>query len=144
MVEEYKKFLGQWVYRSLQNDTDLAKEFNQLEFGRGVITIDSIGEDFIAKARLEIPSNGIPDFYVLNLTGELVRRENEIAEIKMRGRGVDGSSTDGWVYDYHGFLIPAWSNSIDKALVITGSVIRVTDHGTAKAGYVGTFYMVHK
>ena len=144
MVEEYKKFLGQWVYRSLRNDTDLAKEFNQLEFGRGIITIDSIGEDFIAEAALRIPGNGVPDYYVLNLTGELVRRENQIAEIKMRGEGIDNSSTEGWVYDYSGFLIPAWSNGIDQAFVITGSVFRVSDHGTAKAGYVGTFYMVHK
>lgn len=139
MVEEYKKFIGQWVYRSLRNETNIDKDFNDLEFGRGLINIDSIGEDFIAKATLDMDSN-----FILNLTGELTRRDNEINGIKMKGEGVNGSPTEGWRYDYEGFIIPTWSNGINQAFVITGSVIRVTDHGTAKAGYVGTFYMVHK
>lgn len=137
MVEEYKKFLGQWVYRSLLNDTDITKPFDALEFGRGTITIDSIGEDFIAEAILDMGSN-----YKLNLTGELKRRDNEINEIILEGKGIDGSPTAGWRYDYQGFTIPDWPNGVDQAFVITGSVIRVTDHGNAKAGFVSTFYMV--
>lgn len=139
MVEEYKKFLGQWVYRSLKNETDITKNFNDLEFGRGTITIDSIGEDYIAKAIFDMGNNN-----KLNFTGELTRRDNEINGIKLKGEGVDGTPTAGWRYDYQGFIIPKWSNGVDQLLVITGSVIRITDHEDAKSGYVGTFYMVKK
>ncbi|MGB8193682.1 MAG: hypothetical protein WCF67_17250 [Chitinophagaceae bacterium] len=139
MQGEYEKFKGQWIYRSLRNDTDINIDFNQLEFGRGTIHIDSIGEDFIAVARLDMGSG-----YQLSLKGELSRQDNEINSISLKGEGISGTPTEGWRYDYQGFVVPAWPNGKDQAFVITGSVIRVTDHGTAKAGYVGSFYMVHK
>ena len=137
MIEEYKRFIGHWVYRSLRNETEVEKDFNDLEFGRGVINIESVGEDFISKATLDMGNN-----YILNLSGELTRRDNEINGVKMKGEGISGSLTEGWRYDYEGFVIPAWPNGINQAFVISGSVIRVKDHGAAKAGYVGTFYMV--
>jgi len=137
MLEEYKKFIGHWAYRSLRNETDIQKDFNDLEFGRGIITIESIGEDFIAKANLDMGGG-----YVLNLKGELVRQNNEIASIRVKGEGIEGTLTAGWRYDYEGFIIPQWPTGVDQAFVISGSTIRVTDHGTARAGYVGTFYMV--
>jgi hypothetical protein len=60
----------------------------------------------------------------------------------LEGKGVDDTPTAGWRYDHQGFIMPTWSNGINQAFVITGSVIRVTDHGNAKAGYVGAFFMV--
>jgi hypothetical protein len=33
-------FVGSWTYRSLLNDPDVNKSFNDLEFGRGIIIIE--------------------------------------------------------------------------------------------------------
>lgn len=138
MLEEYKPFLGLWIYRSLRNDADIQKDFNDLEFGRGTITIENIGEDFISKANLDMGGG-----YLLNLKGQLIRQNNEITSIRIQGEGIKSTPTEGWRYDYEGFIIPKWPNGIDQSFVISGSVIRIKDHGSAKAGYVGTFYMVH-
>ena len=59
-----------------------------------------------------------------------------------RGEGVPGSPTAGWIYDYYGNLAHEWENGIDQRTVLVGSVIRAVAHGNAKAGYVGTFFMV--
>ncbi len=44
--------------------------------------------------------------------------------------------------DNRGVYAPSWKNAVNQLLTITGSVIRTVDHGTAKAGYTATFYMV--
>lgn len=49
-----------------------------------------------------------------------------------------------WVYDYLGYLVPAWPNGRDQAETIVGSVVRAVPHsgGQAAAGFTATFHAV--
>ena len=48
-------FVGSWTYRSLLNDPDVNKSFNDLEFGRGAIIIEQAPMQAL-KARLGVPA----------------------------------------------------------------------------------------
>ena len=137
MTCEYEFYLGSWAYRSLHDDPDLSKEFNDLAFGAGEMTFKEIAYDQILDCTLDM-GNG----YELRLRGELLRDRGDITGIRWTGTGVTGTVTEGWVYDYRGEKTDAWSSASDQADAIVGSVIRTVAHGTAPAGYVATFYMV--
>lgn len=137
MLPEYDFYRGTWSYRSLHNDPDLSKEFNDLRFEAGVITFGEIAYDQILDGEFDMGGG-----YELNLRGELVRNLGGIIQIRWTGKGIAGTPTEGWVYDYRGERIPDWVAATDQADVIVGSVIRTVAHGSAPAGYTATFYMV--
>jgi hypothetical protein len=58
------------------------------------------------------------------------------------GIGRSGTQTDGWEYEYHGYLTRQWSNGIDQRPALVGSVIRLKPHGDSPAGYVYPFIAV--
>jgi hypothetical protein len=64
-----------------------------------------------------------------------------------RFRGTGTVDDEPWVYDYTGWLIPAWPNGVGQVPAIVGSVIRTIPHSagpgkTAPAGEVASFYAV--
>lgn len=136
-IDLNKLLKGTWSYRSLHDDPDLTKPFNDLRFGAGAIEITEVGYDQIVKATLDMGSN-----YKLDVTGEIKRESGRVTGIYLKGEGIKGTETEGWIYEYFGNLVYRWPNGIDQKNVISGSVIRSVKHGDAPAGYVATFYMV--
>jgi hypothetical protein len=53
--------------------------------------------------------------------------------------GRQGTPTDGWEYDYVGYLASTWPNGIGQVPAIVGTVIRAKPHGQSKAGFVASF-----
>lgn len=137
MSSEYDFYEGNWSYRSLLDDPDLSKEFNDLRFGAGTITFGQIAYDQILDGNLDMGGG-----YELLLRGELHRDRSGIVGVRWTGTGIPGTPTEGWVYDYRGSRTQEWTGASDQASVIVGSVIRTVAHGQAPAGYVATFYMV--
>jgi len=62
----------------------------------------------------------------------------------MTSKGIPETATEGWIYDYEGYVTPKWTNGMNQLQTSTGSVIRTVDYGTAKAGLTATFYLVKK
>ena len=137
MASEYEFYEGSWTYRSLLNDPDVSKEFNDLRFGAGTITFGQIVYDQILDGKLDMGGG-----YELLLRGELLRNFGSIVGVRWTGTGITGTPTEGWVYDYHGARAPVWTGAPDQAGVLVGSVLRTVAHGQAPAGFVATFYMV--
>ena len=128
-------FEGTWTYRSFVNDPDLTVNVNDLLFGAGTLEISE-------------PSFGI-------LTGSLGGAGWSLAlsggmsygnPFAVRFRGVGEISGETWVYDYTGYLVPAWPNGVDQRSAIVGSVIRTVPHsgGQAAAGFVASFIAVRQ
>lgn len=128
---------GRWVYRSLRNNKVLGTPFNDLRFGAGVIDFKTVARGKILDSTLDMGGG-----FVLNLEGRVVRKGGVIQSISWRGTGVEGTETEGWVYDYQAVVSPAWDEATDKTPVLLGSVLRTVAHGSAPAGVTGTFYMV--
>lgn len=133
-------FVGSWTYRSLLNDPDVNKQFNDLEFGRGTIVIEDGPEEVL---RGTIGGSG----WSLALHGS--RAYGSPMQVRFQGKGV--VSGEEWVYDYIGWLVPVWPNSDDRLqrAAIVGSVVRTVPHsgsngGINPAGVVASFYAVRE
>jgi hypothetical protein len=131
-------FVGSWTYRSLLNDVDPAKAFNDLEFGVGTIVIAEAPEQVLTGT---IGGDG----WSLDLYGS--RDYGTPMQVRFQGKGV--VSGEEWIYDYIGWLVPVWPNSNDRLQrpAIVGSVVRTIPHsgsggGTNPAGVVASFYAV--
>jgi hypothetical protein len=133
-------FVGKWTYRSLLNDPDINQQFNDLEFGRGVLVIKEAPEQSL---RGTIGGPG----WSLDLHGS--RDYGTPMQARFQGKGlVNGEQ---WVYDYIGWLVPVWPNSTDtlQRPAIVGSVVRTVPHsgsggGVNPAGVVASFYAVRE
>ena len=126
---------GVWSYRSFVNDPDLSAEFNSLRFGAG--TLDMV----VSEAGQISGTLGGPG-WSLTLAGEAV--DGDPKKVRFQGRGQIGGET--WVYDYLGYMVPAWPGGVDQVDAIVGSVIRTEAHsgGQAQAGFVASFYAVRQ
>jgi len=134
-------FVGQWAYRSLLNDPDLATSFNDLEFGAGTIVIKD--------GPMQSLTGTIGDGSTWSLTLQGSRQYGTPMRVRFQGVGVVGG--EQWIYDYEGYLVPDWPNGVQQRAAIVGSVVRTIPHsGTTKdgqktvnpAGVVASFYAV--
>lgn len=132
-------FVGSWSYRSLLNDPDLAKPFNDLQFGKGTLKITS---DAAGALGGTIGGPG----WSLDLHGSF--GFGSPMQVRFQGKGKVGGNE--WVYDYIGWLVPVWPNSTAKLQTpaIVGSVVRTIPHPGSEpgsvnpAGVVASFYAV--
>ena len=133
-------FAGKWTYRSLLNDPDINTDFDKLEFGRGTLDIEE-GAPAVLKGAIGGPG------WSLSLHGSF--GFGSPMQVRFQGKGLVGG--EQWVYDYIGWLVPAWPNSdatLQRAAIV-GSVVRTIPHGsgdggTAPAGVVASFYAVYE
>ena len=129
-------FVGSWTYRSLLNDPDPEKAFNDLEFGVGTLVIEEAPEQVL---RGTIGGEG----WSLTLHGS--RDYGTPMQIRFQGKGV--VSGEEWIYDYIGYAIKPWPNGVNQVPAMTGSIVRTIPHssgsgGTAPAGVVCSWIAV--
>jgi hypothetical protein len=129
-------FAGTWTYRSFLNNPDINIDFAKLEFARATLAIDPAPHG-VLRGKLSFDT----DFLVLKGN---VSYGNPFTT-RFQGRGAT-AATEGWIYDYLGFLIPAWPDGVDQRPAIVGTVIRTVPHsdGKAKAGVVASFIAVRR
>jgi hypothetical protein len=117
-------FVGSWTYRSLLNDTDLSTAFNDLEFGAGTIVIEDMPMQLLKGT---IGGTG----WSLDLKGS--RQYGTPMRVRFQGKGVING--EEWIYDYEGFLVPAWPNGVQQVPAMVGSIVRTVPHsGSAPKG----------
>jgi hypothetical protein len=136
-------FAGTWTYRSMNNDPDGSKAFNDLEFGAGTLVIEAVSSTTLG-GTIGGGLNG--GTWQLDLHGSF--GFGSPMQVNLQGKGVVRG--EEWVYAYLGWLVPVWPNS-DSTLqtaAIVGSVVRVVPHSGSQpgpvhpAGVVASFYAV--
>jgi hypothetical protein len=129
--------VGRWTYRSFRNLPDPAVPCEQgptrLLFGRGVLEIEPFAPGAFS-GRLVFGETT-----VLRLTG--TSSVGVPFAVRFQGIG-EGADAEGWVYDYVGYLVPAWPNGVDQRLALVGSVVRTVAHGANPAGMVASWIAV--
>ena len=128
--------VGKWTYRSFLNDPDLSKAFNDLEFGRGTITIQEAPMG-VFKGTLGGPG------WSLDLNGSI--NYGDPYAMRFQGKGTIGGAE--WIYDYTGYVIKPWPNGVNQVPAITGSIVRTIPHpngsdGMSPAGVVCSWIAV--
>ena len=127
---------GTWTYRSFNNDPNLATDFDALEFGRGNITIVDAPMG-VFKGRIFGPG------WALELNGSI--GYGTPGAVRFQGVGIIGGAQ--WIYDYIGYVIPAWPNGVDQRPAMVGSIVRTIPHpggdgGLHPAGVVASWIAV--
>ena len=132
--------LGRWTYRSFLNDPNPNTPFGNLEFAVAEIRFEdapfgqivgrlSFGDDYLA------------------LKGTITYGNPFTARFQGVG-ATPGTIEQGkpWIYDYLGFVAPAWPNGVDQRTAILGTIVRTVSHsqGRAKAGVVASWIAVRE
>src|SRR5262249_50302012 len=124
--EEEDPVLGAWTYRSYINDPDPNTPFNDLQFAAADLTFEKPGFGQL-KGRLRFGQ----DFLKLNGT---IAYGNPFT-VRFQGASATPRTIEQgqpWVYDYLGYLAPAWPNGTDQRPAIL-ALLCVRYH-TPKAG----------
>ena len=131
-MENPKEITGKWLYRSFVNDAN--PDEDPKLFGQGELTF--LPTDF---------GHLVGDFDFGQWGKMAVKGTAHFGnpfQLRFQGRGVKGTGSEEWVYDYIGYFIPNWVEGVNQQPAIVGSVIRTEPHGQAKAGVVASFIMV--
>lgn len=133
-------FVGRWSYRSFYNDPDFHvkdgnADFNAVQLGFATLVIREAGPQVLGGT---IGGDG----WSLELHGSM--SYGSPGQVWFQGQGVVNGSE--WIYDYIGWLVPAWPNGVQQRRALVGSVVRAIPHpgggGVHPAGVVGSFYAV--
>jgi hypothetical protein len=131
-------FVGTWTYRSLLNNPDVNTDFKELE-GSAITSVARPNSTGTLAGTIGGPG------WSLSLHGSFAY--GSPMQVRFQGSGLVGG--EQWIYDYIGWLVPAWPNSnarLQRA-AIAGSVVRTIPHasssgGVSPAGVVASFYAV--
>ena len=138
--------IGNWTYRSWINDPErvdaaptdkICERLKKLLFAEATLTIEDVSGGEL-RGKLDMGESG-----TLTLFGSVGYGSPFSVRFQGVGKGI-GSPSEGWVYDYIGWLVPVWPNGVDQKPAIVGSVVRTVPHsnGQAKAGKVASFVAV--
>jgi hypothetical protein len=139
LTEAANPYSGRWTYRSYLNRPDVIVEGDpqkalDLIFGEGVMTLEApVGTAL--KGTLDLGGG-----FVLELNGAILGEPSVAPPVlRISGIGRPGTPTDGWEYDYVGYLTWTWPNGVGQVPTIVGTVVRAKPHGRSKAGLVASF-----
>jgi hypothetical protein len=133
---------GKWTYRSYRSETGLvagdAAAALALIFGEGVFDFQREDETHFRGAL------GMGTGYALTLAAILFPApEGKPVEVAIVGKGMDGTPTAGWRYDYRAVFGYVWPEGVGQVPSLVGTVVRVNAHGpSAPAGYTASFIAV--
>ena len=122
---------GTWAYRSYQNTAE------QKVFGGGTFTFTTPSATTL-KGTLDMGSG-----LVLDLDGTISSGSGSCPlTVHIVGNGRPKTDTDGWQYDYHGFLGFQWQNGVDQVPSLVGTIVRAKPHNGGAAGVTASFIAV--
>ena len=122
---------GTWAYRSYRNTA------KQEVFGAGIFTFTTPSATKL-KGTLDM-GGGL----VLDLTGTIKPASKDCPlAVHIIGNGRPGTATDGWEYDYHGYLGFQWPKGVDQVASLVGTILRAKPHNGSPAGVTASFIAV--
>lgn len=130
---------GVWTYRSFENHPTPVTDFNAIKVWEAELSVTFVGgRDFTGYLgeRPQLATGSEPYLFV---TGAVLG--GEPCSISWRAVGKPGSSFDGWIYDYRGYVI-SWTDEWRRHTTIVGSAVRVVAHGMNPAGETYSFVAV--
>jgi hypothetical protein len=131
--------VGHWTYRSFLNRAEHEDDINNLLFAEAELVFEKASSGELIGA-LNMGEAGS-----LTIKGTVV--DGNPLSVRFQGVGkAAGSPSEGWIYDYIGWYVPAWPNGVNQKPAVVGSVIRTVSHsnGKAKAGVVASFIAVKR
>ena len=141
-MTDISELRGIWLYRSFLNNPAPVGDFGKLAVWEAELSLDIADGGRLYGFLGERPEVATGNEPYLLVEGEVAL--DDPIEVRLRATGKPGSEFDGWVYDYAGYLAPAWPNATLRRPVIVGTVTRTVAHGSAPAGSVFSFVAVKR
>jgi len=116
---------GVWTYRSFHNDPDLNTAYDKYLFGSGYLTIDDAPAGVF---RGKLGDTG----FLLACNGSTSYGYPGV--VRFQGKGIVNG--EEWIYDYLGFVVPAWPNGENQVPAIVGTIVRTIPHSGSAPGTV--------
>ena len=134
---------GKWTYRSFINNpvqvSGDAQKALALIFGEGELTI-TVTSPTLFRATLDFGGGSGMDLF-----GEIVAGAGVNPDVLiMTGTGRAGTGTEGWVYQYKGYVVPQWSEAVNQVPTIVGTTIRTIPHNGQPAGLTASVVIVRE
>ena len=134
---------GEWTYRSfINNPEEVGDDPNKalaLIFGEGQLTL-TFTTSHLLSGVLDFGQGAAMDLYGDFFAGSGISPDLLI----ITGTGRAGTTTDKWVYQYKGYVVPSWAEGVNQVPAILGTVIRTIPHGSGTAGVVASFMMLKR
>jgi hypothetical protein len=121
---------GTWVYRSIKNIADPTEDLSNMKLLVGIIEIPPYqGNEFTGTLTATNFGKEIKHLLKGQINGD------HFTMIALPGNDV----TEGWLYNYTGWLVPMWKDGVKQVPTFVGSVLRITEHpfpggGTSTSG----------
>jgi hypothetical protein len=140
---ELYELSGTYTYRSFLNEPGIVNDFKKLQFAEAELTLFA-GLDGSISGTLSWPKKEDDDSErdVMDIEGKVVTREPLL--VRLHGVGRKGSAIEAYDYQYELTLAKHWPETTRPRTCLVGSVIRVKDHGKAKAGVTASVIAVQR
>lgn len=136
------ELMGTYTYRSFINREEIVDDFNKIQFAEAELTLFA-GSDGAVSGLLSWPTNDDDsERAYMDLSGTIA--SNEPFLVQFDGIGRAGSAIADYHYRYELTVAKRWPETTDPHTCLVGSVMRVKDHGTAKAGVTASVAAVQR
>lgn len=140
-VSDLGSIAGTWTYRSFLNDPELVKGDAEkalaLIFGEGTFALSQDSRGAVT-GKFDMGGG-----YVLNITGQLEAAGTSGERlVNMVGKGVVGTPTAGWEYDYQAYPAPMWPSATAQVRTLVGTTLRAVPHNGQPAGATASIILI--
>lgn len=136
------QFNGTYTYRSFINEQSIVDDFSKLQFAEAELSLFASGDGTVTGLLSWPTKDDDSERAYMDINGRIVKREPFL--VQFDGIGRKGSAVENFHYRYELQLAKSWPEVTKPRTCLVGSVLRVKDHGSAKAGVAASVIAVRR
>lgn len=133
---------GTYTYRSFINREEVVDDFNKIQFAEAELTLFAASDGSVTGLLSWPTKDDDSERAYMDISGRIATAEPFL--VQFDGIGRKGSNIADYHYRYELALAARWPETIDPHTCLVGSVMRVKDHGKAKAGVTASVVAVQR
>ena len=145
---DIRQLTGYYTYRSFINNPIPVNDFNQIKFAEAELYLH-VRLDGIISGALSFPAqSGTPHKAIMDIVEGTAKNFADQFIVEFTAKGRPNTEISGYLYSYYGTLAHSWKDGKEQGFALTGTVLRVQDHGSgdqiAKAGATASFVAIQR
>jgi hypothetical protein len=145
---DIRQLSGYYTYRSFINNPIPVDDFNRIKFAEAELYLHVRLEGTMTGMLLFPAHPGSQNKAIMDIVEGTAKNLGDQFTSEFIARGRANTAISDFLYSYNGIVSHSWENSLDQRFSLTGTVLRVQDHGSgdqvAKAGATASFVAVQR
>lgn len=145
---DIRQLTGYYTYRSFIDNPKPVNDFNRIKFAEAELYLHVQLDGNVTGMLLFPAEPGTRDKTIMDVINGNVKNNSDQFTIKFTTQGRQNTQISDYLYSFNGIVSHSWKNNAKQRFSLTGTVLRVQDHGTddqiAKAGVTASFVAVHR